>query len=116
MSKSKQARKREFPPAARKLIISRDRGCCIFCAHEYHMEDTNWYGRHILSIMHYIPRSHNGMGIAKNGALGCQCHHEMLDNGNKGRRAEMLEIFKDYLQRQYPDNWSEDELIYSKWQ
>lgn len=61
------------------------------------------------------PDQKNGMGIAKNGALGCQCHHEMLDNGNKGRRAEMLEIFKDYLQRQYPDNWSEDELIYSKW-
>ena len=116
MGKSKQARKREFSYEVRQRIISRDRGGCIFCAREYHMEDTNWYGRNRFSIMHYIPRSKNGMGIAKNGALGCQCHHEMLDNGNKGRRAEMLEIFKAYLQRQYPDNWSEDELIYSKWQ
>ena len=115
MGKSKQARIREFSPKVRELIKTRDRGCCIFCACEYHMEDTNWYGRNMFSIMHYIPRSKNGMGIAKNGALGCQCHHEMLDNGNKGRRAEMLEIFKAYLQRQYPD-WSEDDLIYSKWQ
>lgn len=113
--KSVQARKREFTPKTRREIFERDRGQCIFCAHEYHMEDTTWYGRQLLSIMHYIPRSHNGLGIAKNGALGCQCHHEMLDNGNRGRRAEMLEIFRGYLRRQYPGTWNEEELIYSKW-
>lgn len=56
----------------------------------------------------------HGHGIPQNGALGCQSHHEMLDNGNKGRRAEMLQIFKSYLQDHYPD-WSEDALTYNKW-
>ena len=55
-----------------------------------------------------------GLGIPKNGAVGCQYHHEMLDNGNTGRRGEMLEIFREYLMQQYPD-WNEQELVYSKW-
>lgn len=52
--------------------------------------------------------------IPQNGALGCQSHHEMLDNGNKGRREEMLQMFRQYLQDHYPD-WSEEALTYSKW-
>lgn len=78
------------------------------------MEKASWFGKNILSVMHYIPRSKNGLGIAQNGAVGCQYHHEMLDNGNMGRREEMLEMFKEYLQEHYPD-WNEDELVYSKW-
>jgi GT2 family glycosyltransferase len=42
-------------------------------------------------------------------------NHEMLDNGNKGRREEMLQMFRQYLQDHYPD-WSEDALIYRKWE
>ncbi len=80
----------------------------------YHMERANWYGKEIKSIMHYIPRSHNGLGIAKNGAVGCQYHHEMLDNGNEGRRREMLMLFRSYLQDHYTD-WKENTLVYSKW-
>ena len=41
-------------------------------------------------------------------------HHMMLDNGNKGYREEMLQMFKCYLQDHYQD-WSEDALVYSKW-
>ena len=36
------------------------------------------------------------------------------DNSNKGRRKEMLELFKKYLQKHYPE-WNEIDLIYSKW-
>ena len=64
--------------------------------------------------MHYIPRSDNGLGIPENGALGCQYHHTMMDNGNEGRREEMLGIFKEYLMNEYKD-WNEDDLRYSKW-
>lgn len=64
--------------------------------------------------MHYIPRSQGGLGIPQNGAVGCQCHHGMMDNGNNGKRQEMLEFFKEYLQRHYPD-WDEKELVYDKW-
>ena len=88
---SKQARAREFNAASRQIIKERDLYQCIFCRMEYHMEDVTWYGQQLQSIMHYIPRSRGGLGIPQNGALGCQSHHEMLDNGNKGRREEMLQ-------------------------
>ena len=112
--KSKQARKREFNDEARQTIIYRDGGECIFCKMKYHMEDATWFGMEIKGIMHYIPRSSNGLGIPQNGAIGCQYHHEMLDNGNKGRRKEMLELFREYLIKHYPD-WNEEDLVYSKW-
>ena len=111
---SKQAKAREFSQESREEIYRRDRGKCIYCQKAYHMEKASWFGKNIMSVMHYIPRSKNGLGIPKNGALGCQYHHEMLDNGNTGRRREMLEMFKDYLQEHYPD-WNEDELVYNKW-
>ena len=106
---SKQARAREFNAASRRIIKERDRNQCIFCQMQYHMEDVTWSGPGSLSIMHYIPRSRGGLGIPQNGAQGCVSHHEMLDNGNKGRREEMLQLFRTYLQDHYPD-WSEDAL------
>ncbi len=114
MAKSKQAKAREFHKKAREEICRRDLGQCIFCKMEYRMEQAEWLEREILSVMHYIPRSSNGLGIPQNGALGCQYHHHMLDNGNNGAREEMLQLFREYLQGHYPD-WSEDKLVYSKW-
>jgi DNA-binding GntR family transcriptional regulator len=111
---SKQARAREFNTSSRQIIKERDRNQCIFCQMQYHMEDVTWSGPESLSIMHYIPRSHGGLGIPQNGAQGCVSHHEMLDNGNKGRREEMLQMFRQHLQDHYPD-WSEETLTYSKW-
>lgn len=111
--KSKQAKAREFPAKAREEIKKRDGGC-IFCKQNYHMEKITPFAANISSIMHYIPRSKNGLGIPQNGALGCIYHHGMLDNGNSGRRKEMLEIFAAYLKKCYPD-WNEDDLIYRKW-
>lgn len=68
----------------------------------------------IIETMHYMAKSQNGLGIAKNGALGCKYHHTLMDNGNKGLRAEMRDIFKDYLKSHYPD-WDEKDLVYTKW-
>lgn len=112
--RSKQARKREFSEKARKEIKYRDRMQCIFCMMGYRMEKADSWSTQILSIMHYIPRSRNGLGIPQNGAVGCQYHHNMLDNGNQGVRQEMLKLFKNYLQNHYPD-WDESKLVYSKW-
>lgn len=114
---SKAAKMREFSQKAREEIFLRDFGQCIFCRQQYCMDDKNatWLGKEILSVMHYIPRSANGLGIPKNGALGCQYHHEMMDNGNKGRREEMLRMFREYLRSKYAD-WNEAELYYSKWE
>lgn len=112
--KSKQAKAHDFSPATRKLIVERDGDNCIFCQQQYHMEGAGWYALTIRSIMHFIPRSAGGLGIPENGAVGCQWHHEMLDNGNTGRREEMLKIFEEYLQQQYP-YWDKKKLVYSKW-
>lgn len=114
MSKSKQARAREFAPKARKEIIRRDNGECIFCRKNYQMEGAGWLEKEVKGIMHYIPRAKNGLGIPENGAVGCQYHHNMMDNGHRGRREEMLGIFREYLKDFYPD-WDESRLVYNKW-
>ncbi len=110
---SKQARAHEFSQKERDKIIKRDKGQCIFCRAGYRMEGTE-YGYMLKSIMHYIPRSKGGLGIEQNGAIGCQYHHELMDNGNKGCREEMLEMFKAYLSGYY-SFWKEEDLIYNKW-
>lgn len=110
---SKRAKAVEFPPKVRKAIKARDNGC-IFCQMEYHMEKATWQGLSTFSIMHFIPRSDGGLGIEENGAEGCQYHHDMLDNGHEGYRAEMMELFEEYLISCYPD-WDKSKLKYNKW-
>ena len=112
--KSKQAKAREFTPKQRLRIKARDNGQCIFCRLNYCMDKATPTGLYLKSIMHYVPRSQNGLGIEENGAIGCQYHHEMMDNGNQNRREEMLNIFEEYLKGFYPD-WDKGKLIYSKW-
>lgn len=115
MSKSKQARAREFTAKARKEIKERDNGLCVFCQMGYCMEGAQAFDLQVISLMHYIPRAKGGLGIPQNGAVGCQWHHQMMDNGNQGRREEMLEIFKNYLRAHYND-WDENKLTYNKWE
>ena len=109
----KRARKAEFTGKTRKIIEERDNGC-IFCQMGYRMEKAFWMDLNTFSIMHYIPRSKGGLGIEQNAAVGCQYHHDMLDNGNGGHREEMLELFAEYLESMY-EEWDETELVYNKW-
>lgn len=113
MGKSTQAKARDFSEKTRKEIYERDGGC-IFCQMGYHMEDIKGLGGTIFSVMHYISKSRNGLGLARNGAVGCQIHHDMMDNGRLGRRDEMLELYADYMRQQYED-WDESQLTYNKW-
>lgn len=78
------------------------------------MEKATPFSLQIKSVMHYIPRSDNGLGIPENGAIGCEYHHSMMDNGKDGYRDEMLQLFKEYLMSFYED-WDESRLKYSKW-
>ncbi|MCM1233485.1 MAG: hypothetical protein NC489_25500 [Ruminococcus flavefaciens] len=110
---ARAAGKLQFSAAARKRIRERDHGKCIFCAMGYHMEYIS--GRFPgTDIMHFIPRSQMGLGMEQNGALGCREHHELLDNGNKGLRQEMLGHFEAYLRACYP-GWDRDRLVYRKY-
>lgn len=114
MTKTEQTKSREFTPKHRKAIAERDNNQCIFCNMNYHMEKATWADLQIDGIMHYIPRSQNGLGIEQNGAIGCKWHHRMFDNGSSGRRDEMQILFRQYLQSHYKD-WDEKNLTYSKW-
>lgn len=106
-------RKLQFDKATSEKIFARDHGECIFCQMGYHMEGwTPQAGGY--DIMHFIPKSHQGMGIEQNGVLGCRYHHHMMDNGNKGLRKEMLKLLESYLRSIYPD-WNRNMLIYDKW-
>lgn len=111
---SRAAKAREFSTKARKEIFMRDKGSCIFCSKLYRMTETAGIATEIIQVMHYVPRSKNGLGIPQNGALGCVYHHQMMDNGNEGFRKEMLDIFREYLKSKYPD-WNEEELTWNKW-
>ena len=95
--------KYQFDEDTRRLIAFRDDGQCIFCSRRYHMENKDPMLYQIKDIMHFINKSQGGLGIQKNGAVGCRYHHMLLDNGSKGLRAEMIEIFREHLKSKYKD-------------
>ena len=100
MPKSKQTKALEFSKNSRAAIRERDKGFCIFC------------GRRGTDIMHYIRRSHGGLGIPENGALGCRECHGKYD----GYQTDwMAYAFADYLRGYYP-GWDEMILTYHKWE
>lgn len=109
---NKRSKACQFPPAVIGKLIRRDEGC-IFCKIGYHMNSQHSYGYAIKDPMHIINKSKGGLGIEQNGVIGCRYHHGLLDNGNKGLRAEMLLIIEDYMKKLYP-GWNREDLIYRK--
>lgn len=106
-----------FDKKTRQQVQQRDNYSCLFCRIGYHCEEfvPNKLDFIIHDIMHFIPKSKMGLGIPENGVEGCRYHHHMLDNGNKGRRAEMLKIMENYLKSIYP-NWDRSKLVYRKYE
>ena len=78
------------------------------------MEATSKFEYTIPQIMHIVPRSALGMGVKENGVLGCQYHHNLMDNGNKGLRAEMIGMLEDYMRSLYP-GWVRADVTYRKY-
>ena len=74
---SKRSKACEFTPKVRRAIKDRDRGRCIFCS----LLGNSGYPA--TQIMHYVGRAQGGLGVEKNGALGCVYHHQQLDNSDK---------------------------------
>ena len=108
-----------FTNKARKAIYMRDLAMnaphvCYFCKIGYKMDKADVYSTSIYETMHIIPKSQGGLGIEKNGIIGCKYHHMMFDNGNNGSRAEMRKLIEQYMKDIYR-NWNTEELTYSKW-
>ena len=95
----------DIPIRVRKKVLERDsideRACCIFCGSPY------------VQIAHYVPRSKGGIGEETNLACLCVKCHSILDNGDPKKAAEIREVFRDWLIRNYP-NWTEEGQIYRK--
>lgn len=110
--KSMRTKALQFAPRTREEIKDRDGGC-IFCKMWYHMPPKPLYELCILDIMHIVNKSQGGLGVEQNGVCGCRYHHQLLDNGNRGLRKEMLEKIEAYMRTLYP-GWEKEELIYHK--
>ena len=92
----------DITPKVKDEVWARDGGRCIFCG-----------SPDAAPNMHYVPRSHGGLGIAENIGTGCIHCHNRLDNS--ADRPGMLMEFEAYLMRQYP-GWNRENLIYRKWE
>lgn len=111
--KKKLTRRLEFTAKARKAIHKRDQEACVFCAAGYEPPEDPAYSRTALQVMHIVPRSQLGMGVEQNGALGCVWHHQMMDNGNRENREEMLAMLEERMRQIYP-GWTRESVTYRK--
>lgn len=113
--KQKTRNKRlQFDMKTKQKIAQRDM-TCLFCRQQYHMSTAgDEYGYSIPDIAHYVNKSAGGLGIEENGVLVCRYHHQLLDNGNKGLRGEMLFRMEAYLKSIYP-GWTKEDLYYRKY-
>lgn len=112
--KSKRTETVQFSQKTKEKIYYRDNMQCIFCSMGYCNECKSGMLLQIKDIMHFIPKSQGGKGIEQNGAVGCRYHHDLMDNGDKGLREDMLKKFEAYLRSIYPD-WNKKNLFYKKY-
>nr|DAH09590.1 MAG TPA: endonuclease [Caudoviricetes sp.] len=103
----------QFKPDVKRKIIERDHGC-IFCQIGFYMNASDDFQYRQLDIMHIMNRSQGGLGIEQNGVTGCRYHHQLLDNGSKGLRPDMIRYIEEYMKRFYPE-WDKEKLTYHKY-
>ena len=113
---SKYTKLLQFSKETIEKIFERDNYTCLFCKIGYHTERKNLSNLefNIFDAMHFVPKSKMGLGVEENGVCGCRFHHNLLDNGNKGLRTEMLKIMEEYLKQLYT-GWNKENLVYRKW-
>ena len=109
---NRRTRTLQFRPDVKRKIIERDHGC-IFCQIGFYMNASADFQYKQLDIMHIVNRSQGGLGIEQNGVTGCRYHHQLLDNGSKGLRPDMISYIEEYMKRLYPD-WNKAMLVYHK--
>ena len=97
--RSRRAKACDITREVKKSVYKRDKGLCILC------------GRPGNPNAHFIPRSHNGLGIEENIVTLCKdCHY---DFDNTDRRKIIEERIRQYLNLKYP-SFDENKLYYRK--
>ena len=112
---SNRAKALQFDRGMADQIFARDDYSCLFCKRNYRMpENMTMVELQIKDPMHFIPKSHGGLGIRKNGGCGCRYHHHMYDHSpNEQIHNEMTAIFADHLKEVEP-GWDQKDLVYIK--
>lgn len=109
----KRTKQLQFSKTTKLRILERDEDC-VFCKMGYSIEGADPLALQIKDPMHIVNKGQGGLGIEENGALGCRYHHNLLDNGNKGLRQQMLNDLETYMKNHYHD-WNRARLVYSKY-
>lgn len=98
--KSRRAKACDFSRTVKKAIYERDGGICVLC------------GKPGLPNAHFIPRSHNGLGIEENGLTLCPDCHRRYDQTEA--RPMLRLVLEKYLRSKYPA-WDKEKLYYRKY-
>ena len=89
----------QIPPKVKARVYERDGGRCVWC------------GMPGDPVVHFVARSHGGLGIEENILCGCHFCHTRYDQTDQ--REKYREIARKYLKSNYPD-WDESKLYYKK--
>lgn len=100
MKKSRRAKACDISRSVKQAVYARDGGMCILC------------GRPGLPNAHFIPRSHNGLGIEENILTLCPECHMRYDQTEA--RPMLRVVFRKYLFDKYR-GWNEENLVYKKY-
>lgn len=86
VSKSNVTKATDIPLEVKKIVLERDKECCIFCGKVVGMECAS---------AHIVPRSDLGLGIEQNIITACPRCHRKLDQSLS--REVMLEVARNYI-------------------
>ena len=90
----------QIPMKVKKKVYDRDKGKCVWC------------GKPGDPVVHFIAKSHGGLGIEENIVCGCaRCHYNY---DQTDQREKYREIARKHLKSKYPE-WDESKLYYKKW-
>lgn len=97
-----------IPPEVKLVVGERDGHRCIMCGR---YDPSANEGRAEWSCAHYIPRSHDGMGIEQNIVTLCPACH-CAQHSYKG--SETLAVMRTHLEKFYP-GFKDEERRHDKW-
>ena len=97
--KSRRTKACDSSKSVKVSVYERDGGLCVLC------------GRPGSPNAHFVPRSHNGLGVEENILTLCPDCHRRFDQTEA--RALIRPVLERYLRTKYPD-WNIENLYYRK--